>query len=119
MGKTAGRSTQAEAAGDCHEIVREVTAKNSTKIKWHCHDRKMIRKRIKFIMIPLSGMKDRNMAFDIMPGKLTMPALPQARDGMEQTAIIFLSSIFLSSECFCKEKRTQRRRDAKNTQRKS
>ncbi len=47
-----------------------------------------------------------------------MPALPQARDGMEQTAniplcgimtnlirkrIIFLSSIFLSSECFLRD----------------
>jgi hypothetical protein len=28
-------------------------------------------------------MKDRKIAFDLMPEKLTMPALPQARDGME------------------------------------
>jgi len=35
------------------------------------NDRKMIRKRIKFIMIPLSGMKDRKMEFGIIKAMLT------------------------------------------------
>jgi hypothetical protein len=52
-------------------------------------------------------MKDRKMELDLMPGKLTMPALPhwrlwrhggrQARDEIKQTVNIFLPSIFLSS----------------------
>ncbi|MCI0699294.1 hypothetical protein L0337_45740 [candidate division KSB1 bacterium] len=38
-------------------------------------------------------MKDRKMVFGIVP--------EVDQDGMEQTVDIFLSSIFLSSECFC------------------
>jgi len=52
------------------------------------NDRKMIRKRIKFIMIPLSGMKDRNMGFGIIKEILTVE--------QQEAVNIFLSFIFLS-----------------------
>jgi len=52
----------------------------------------MIRKRIKFIMIPLSGMKDRKMAFDIVLRKLAMTEWSPAKWG-NHFSVLHLSVI--------------------------